>query len=83
MPNTIAFYCELAIGLATMIAVSVVAGLATGAMSGNRAVVIGACVVGLAASGIVLAFRLWRIARSLESTSGLELEEARSEQANW
>jgi hypothetical protein len=77
MPNTIAFYCELAIGLATMIAVSVVAGLATGAMSGNRTVVIGACVVGFAASGIVLAVRLWRIARSLESTSGLELEESR------
>ena len=31
MPNTIAFYFELATGLATMIAVSVVTGLATGA----------------------------------------------------
>ena len=66
MPNTIAFYFELATGLATMIAVSVVTGLATGAISGNRSVVIGACVVGFALSGIVLAVRLWRIKWSAE-----------------
>jgi hypothetical protein len=63
MPNAIRFYTEVAIGIATMIAVGFVAGLAAGAVSGNRSVVIGACAIGFALSGIELAVRLWRITR--------------------
>jgi len=43
-----------------MIAVGAVAALADGAVSGNRSVVIGACVFGFALSGIELAVHLWR-----------------------
>jgi hypothetical protein len=43
-----------------MIEVGVVAALAAGAVSGNRSVVIGACVFGFALSGIELAIHLWR-----------------------
>ena len=63
MPNAIRLYTEAVIGIATMIAVGVVAGLAAGAVSGNRSVVIGACAIGFALSGIELAVRLWRTAR--------------------
>jgi len=63
MPNAVRFYSEAAIGSATMIAVGFVAGLAAGAVSGNRSVVIGACAIGFTLSGIELAVRLWRTAR--------------------
>jgi hypothetical protein len=63
MPNPIRLYTEAAIGIATMIAVGFVAGLAAGALSGDRSVVIGACAIAFALSGIELAVRLWRIAR--------------------
>jgi hypothetical protein len=63
MPNAVRFYTEAAIGIATMIAIAAVAGLAAGAVSGNRSVVIGACAIGFALSGVELAVRLWRTTR--------------------
>jgi len=73
MPNALSFYIEAAIGVATMIAVGFVAGLAAGAVSGNRSVVIGACALGFALSGVELAIRLWRTARRPQPTTESEV----------
>ena len=61
MSNPVHLYVEAAIGVATMVVLGFLSGLAAGALGGDRSVVVAACAAGFLLAGAVLIVRLWRM----------------------
>ena len=64
MLSTMQVFVEVTIAIALMITIGIIAGFITAGITGDRVFSIGAGLVTVAATGMVLGVRLWRMTRT-------------------